>query len=98
MNTPTHNKSQEIFSTFLKDGVAVVEGFFTNGEVTIMRDELMPHYDKMGDGDLMVYKGKTQEQGYPFGKMIRITDKHFDEFEWWVSRRAAQRNRVCRWL
>ena len=81
MNTPTHNKSQEIFSTFLKDGVAVVEGFFTNGEVTIMRDELMPHYDKMGDGDLMVYKGKTQEQGYPFGKMIRITDKHFDEFK-----------------
>ena len=38
MNTPTHSKSQEIFNTFLKDGVAVVEGFFTAGEVTVMRN------------------------------------------------------------
>ena len=81
MNVPEHTKSQEIFNTFLKDGVAVAENFFTVGEVTVMRDELMPHYEKMQDGDLMVYEGETQEQGYPFGKMIRITDKHFHKFE-----------------
>jgi hypothetical protein len=75
MNIPTHTKSQEIFSAFLKDGVTVAEDFFTDGEVTIMRDELMPHYDKMKDGDLMVHRGKTEEQGYPFGKMIRITEQ-----------------------
>ena len=81
MNIPEYTKSQEIFNTFLKDGIAVAENFFTVGEVSAMRDELMPHYEKMQDGELMVHKGDTTIGGYPFGKMIRITDKHFHEFK-----------------
>ena len=72
MNVPEHTKSQEIFNTFLKDGVAVAENFFTAGEVTVMRDELMPHYEKMQDGDLMVYEGLREESTMTDGASVEI--------------------------
>ena len=75
------NDTDTLFRKFMKDGVAVVEDFFYSSEVTRIKDELMPHYEKMQDGDMHVYGGKTQEQGYSFGKLLRITDKGFPDFK-----------------
>ena len=75
------NDTDTLFRKFMKDGVAVVENFFYSSEIARIKDELMPHYEKMKDGDLQVYNGNNAESGYPFGKMLRITDKGFPDFK-----------------
>lgn len=75
------NDTDTLFRKFMQNGVAVVEDFFYTSEVARIKDELMPHYEKMQDGDMHVYGGKTQEQGYSYGKLLRITDKGFPDFK-----------------